>query len=93
MAAVNTEEGFDFAAFAGYVKSALPGYQRPLFVRLLGGEMQTTGTFKHQKVRYRNEAFDPGRCDDPLYYFDGESYQPIDAAVFDAIRKGEIRVG
>jgi acyl-CoA synthetase (AMP-forming)/AMP-acid ligase II len=93
MAAVNTEEDFDLAAFAGFVKSALPGYQRPLFVRLLGGQMQTTGTFKHQKVRYRNEAFDPGQCEDPLYYFDGESYQPIDAAVFGAIVSGVTRVG
>jgi len=93
MAALHVDETFDLAAFAHYVKENLPGYQRPLFVRILGGDMQTTGTFKHQKVRYRNEAFDPSASGDALFYFDGDAYQPIDSAVFEAIGRGDVRVG
>ncbi|MNI53010.1 long-chain-acyl-CoA synthetase [compost metagenome] len=30
--------------------------------------MDTTGTFKYQKTRLKDEAFDPGRSgDDPIY--------------------------
>ncbi len=94
MAAIDAEAGFDLGAFAEHVKANLPGYQRPLFVRLLGGhDMRTTGTFKHQKVDYRNEAFDPSRVADPLYYFDGDAYQPLDQAVYDAIGRGDVQVG
>ena len=94
MAAVDAGEGFDLAAFAAHVKENLPGYQRPLFVRVLGGhDMRTTGTFKHQKVDYRNEAFDPAKVGDPLYWFDGDAYQPLDQAAFDAIERGDVKVG
>jgi len=93
MAALHIDAGFDMSAFAGHVKKNLPGYQRPLFVRLLGGDMQTTGTFKHQKVRYRNEGFDPSAIDDELFWFDGDAYQPLDQAAFDALGRGDLKLG
>ncbi len=93
MAAIHVDEGFDLGAFAEHVKQNLPGYQRPRFVRLLSGDMQTTGTFKHQKVRYRNEGFDPKASSDRIFWFDGDVYQPVDEGVFDAIGRGEIKLG
>lgn len=38
-----TEADVDWAAFAEHVNNNLPSYARPLFVRLLRGEMEKTG--------------------------------------------------
>lgn len=92
MAALHVDEGFDLGNFAEHVKQNLPGYQRPRFVRLLGGDMQTTGTFKHQKVRYRNEGFDPRTTADRIFFFDGDVYQPVDESVYGAIERGELQI-
>jgi acyl-CoA synthetase (AMP-forming)/AMP-acid ligase II len=92
MAAIGVDDGFDLAGFAEFVRAHLPGYQRPRFLRLLRGEMRVTGTFKHQKVDYREEGFDPNRIDDPLYRLDGDRFVPIDAAVFARIESGELEV-
>jgi len=73
---------------AGGWLSFVPGYQRPRFLRLLGGEMRVTGTFKHQKVDYRKEAFDPSAISDPIYQWVGESYVPVDAERFGRIESG-----
>ena len=65
----------------------LPGYQRPYFLRLQK-EMRITGTFKHQKVDYQREGYDPSRVDDPLYLLQGDAYVPLDKAVFESIQSG-----
>jgi citronellyl-CoA synthetase len=45
----------------------MPAYAVPLFLRVKV-KMETTGTFKYQKTRLKNEAFDPGKTgDDPIY--------------------------
>jgi acyl-CoA synthetase (AMP-forming)/AMP-acid ligase II len=93
MAALSVGAEFDLDAFARHVAAHLAKYQRPLFLRLLAGGMQTTGTFKHQKVAYRAEGFDPAKTTDELRYFDGTVYRPIDEAVFAAIERGELKLG
>ena len=93
MAALNIDGDFDLESFAGHVNANLARYQRPLFVRILDGGMQTTGTFKHQKVAYRNEGFDPSKTTDDLFYFDGGAYQPIDSSAFAAIERGDVSPG
>jgi len=93
MAAVKTEEGFDLEAFAAHVNEELASYQRPLFLRLLAGDMNVTGTFKHQKVEYRDQGWDPARVDDPLFVLLEGRYQPLDAGLADRIRQGEVVPG
>ena len=89
MASVNTDDSFDVGAFASFVIENLPGYMRPHFVRVQR-EMRTTGTFKHQKVDYRNEGYDPDQVEDALYFLDGTKYVPIDRALYARIQSGEI---
>jgi acyl-CoA synthetase (AMP-forming)/AMP-acid ligase II len=93
MAAVKVTADFDLETFAAFVMEQLPSYQRPLFIRLLDGEMRVTGTFKHQKVDYRREGFDPSVVRDPLYLLRGGRYLPIDADLFARIERGEVAPG
>jgi acyl-CoA synthetase (AMP-forming)/AMP-acid ligase II len=93
MAAIAVDEGFDLDRFAHYVVDSLPRYQRPLFLRLLGGDMQVTGTFKHRKVDYRHEAFDPARVTDPLYLLKNDRYVPLDRELHAAIESGAVTPG
>jgi acyl-CoA synthetase (AMP-forming)/AMP-acid ligase II len=93
MAALAVSDDFDLDRFAAAVTESLPRYQRPLFLRLLGQEMQVTGTFKHRKVDYRKEGFDPAEVSDPLYLLQDGRYVPLDAPVFAAIESGELTPG
>lgn len=89
MASLNVNGEFDLGAFAQYVNSQLPNFQRPWFIRIQH-DMRITSTFKHQKVDYRDEGYDPAKVKDPLYYLDGEKYVPIDAALYKRLAAGEI---
>ncbi len=51
--------------------------------------MRITGTFKHQKVDYRSEGFDPTKVKDPLYFLDGDTYIPIDDSLYGKIQSGQ----
>ena len=88
MASLNVSDAFDLAAFAEHVRSELPAYMRPYFLRIQH-DMRITGTFKHQKVDYRREGFDPARVGDPLYFLEEDRYVVLDAALHDAIVSGE----
>jgi acyl-CoA synthetase (AMP-forming)/AMP-acid ligase II len=92
MAALDVSEDFDVDAFADFVCMKLPGYQRPRFLRLIRSGMRVTGTFKHQKVDYREEGFDPRKIADPLYILDGDRYVPIDGEFYARIESGEFGV-
>lgn len=60
MAAVTLREGaeFDGAALGRLVRDRLPGYARPLFVRVVG-ELEQTSTFKSRKVQLREQGYRP----------------------------------
>lgn len=89
MASLTVQGELDLDAFARYVCEKLPVYQRPYFLRL-SREMRITGTFKHQKVDYRDEGYDPNKVQDPLFFLDGDRYVPIDQALYEKLAKGEI---
>jgi acyl-CoA synthetase (AMP-forming)/AMP-acid ligase II len=93
MAALRVDASFDLAGFADYVEKNLARYQRPRFLRLLQGEMRVTSTFKHQKVAYREEGFDPGRVTDPLHLWRDGRFEKLDAELFGRIARGEVEVG
>lgn len=44
---------------AAHVRKQLPKYAVPLFLRLVKGELEITGTAKQTKVQLRNEGVDP----------------------------------
>lgn len=93
MASLVVAEDFDFASFYDEVDSQLPGYARPLFVRILP-EIEITGTFKHRKVDATKEGFDPTRVADPLHFLDSKEgrYVPLDEALHARIQSGQIRL-
>jgi len=88
MASLNVSDDFSLDDFTRHVLDNLPVYQRPYFLRIQH-DMRVTGTFKHQKVDYRREAFDPAKVSDPLYFLDGEKYVPLDDALYAAIASGD----
>ena len=71
MAAVAVKPGveLDLKALAKHLTSQLPGYAVPQYVRLLQS-VETTGTFKYQKVQLKKEGIDQAVVSDPLYRFD-----------------------
>ena len=91
MTSVNVNESFSIADFAAFVCDKLPGYMRPYFVRVQR-DMRITGTFKHQKVEYRKEGYDPAKVSDPLYFLDSQEYIPLDAALYEAIQNGDTKL-
>ena len=93
MAAIRVEPGFEVAGLADHVRKELSHFQRPLFLRLIEGEIEVTGTFKHQKVKARNEGFDPAIVPDSLYYLSNDGYLPLNAEAFAGIESGAIRPG
>lgn len=92
MAALVVEPTFDAAPLAGLLKSRLPAYALPLFLRLRP-EMEITGTFKLRKVELVKDGFDPARVADPLYWRNAESgrYEPLDARRYEEIASGAIK--
>ncbi len=93
MAALVVAKGFDFLALRRHVESTLPSYARPVFLRLRQA-LEITETFKHKAQALASEGFDPEQVEDPLYVAQpGESgYVQVDAALYDRIRAGEIRL-
>lgn len=66
--AVRADQALDMNALAEHLVSNLPSYAVPQFVRVLKA-VQTTGTFKYQKVQLKKEGADPAAFSDPLYQF------------------------
>lgn len=88
MAAVVLPDGeaFDGAALAKHVRSQLPAYARPLFVRLVT-ELEHTSTFKSRKVELRDLGFADG--DEAVHVLTkDEGYVPIYDGYTDAIVAG-----
>jgi len=57
-------------------------------------KMETTGTFKYQKTRLKDEAFDPGKTgDDPIYaWLPGtQTYVQVTEQVLADIHAGKYR--
>ncbi|XP_034382971.1 very long-chain acyl-CoA synthetase-like [Cyclopterus lumpus] len=94
MAALKIKENMDFDGKAVYqhVKSYLPSYAQPRFIRIQD-VMVLTGTFKPMKVKLAEEGFDPGVISDPLFYLEeNKSYVPMTQEIFSSIGEGKIRL-
>jgi len=85
-------EEFDRKALADLIRESLPHYAAPKFLRFLK-EFETTGTHKIKKVVLREEGFDPGRIDDPLFVLlpEGTEYESLTKGVYGDIVGGKYR--
>lgn len=92
MAAIlDVDQTIDLDALITGLKSVLPAYARPQFIRLLS-KVDMTGTFKLKKVDLQKEGFDPSKINDSLYYLASNGkYQKLDKAVYEQIINGKLR--
>ncbi len=83
----------DFGRMSEHLKTSLPFYARPVFLRILK-KMETTGTFKLIKGNLSGEGFDPEKIEDPLYFFCDKSggYLPLTQLEFTQICDGTRRL-
>jgi len=88
MASLRVAEAFDLDRLAAHVAATLADYQRPHFIRLQR-DMRITATFKHQKVDYRDEGFDPERVSDALYLLESDRYVALTPELYLRICAGE----
>jgi len=78
-------EGFAVDDFAEHVAENLPGYSRPVFLRLQE-KMELTGSFKYVKTGLKDEGFDPTKVKDPIFLLeDGKRYVPMTPEIYDSI--------
>ncbi|WP_282411978.1 long-chain-acyl-CoA synthetase [Pseudomonas sp. PS02303] len=96
MAAITPAESLatlDFSELLAFAREQMPAYAVPLFLRVKV-KMETTGTFKYQKTRLKDEAFDPGKTgDDPIYaWLPGtQTYVQVTDQILADIRGGKYR--
>jgi fatty-acyl-CoA synthase len=93
MAALVVAESFDLPEFRRVAALALPGYARPVFLRLLN-QLEATGTFKPKKQELLNQGFDPALCGDRLYVDDAREgrYVAIDSALYTRLTSSSLRL-
>ena len=96
MAAITPAESLatlDFSELLSFLQAQMPAYAVPLFLRVKV-KMETTGTFKYQKTRLKDEGFDPGKtADDPIYAWlpGSQTYVQVTAQVLADIYAGKYR--
>eukprot|EP01064_Diplonema_japonicum_P018233 TRINITY_DN26914_c0_g1_i1.p1 TRINITY_DN26914_c0_g1~~TRINITY_DN26914_c0_g1_i1.p1 ORF type:complete len:635 (+),score=212.57 TRINITY_DN26914_c0_g1_i1:39-1943(+) len=95
MVAINQDPNvpIDPRKFATYCRANLPMYSVPMFVRFLA-QMDSTGTFKHMKVQYKKESFDPKKCSDKMWFFDipAGTYSELNENAFERICSGQAKL-
>ena len=93
MAAVVPDAGLDLGAFRAHLADRLPGYARPLFLRIRS-ELDVTTTFKHAKHELVRHAYDPSASADVVYFDDPErgAFVELDPALYHRIQTGGIRL-
>ncbi len=93
MAALVVGKDFDLAVLRSALVAQLPAYARPVFLRVLG-TLEITGTFKLRKQELMQEGYDPARVRDALFIDSAAagSYLPLDAARFEQLRSGALRL-
>ena len=93
MAAVTLQDGvseLDVDAFSTFLRSELPAYAVPLFVRIQP-DIDVTGTFKMVKGDLRKQAYDIRSFDDTVYALlpGSDRYAAFDLAMLEKIEERE----
>jgi fatty-acyl-CoA synthase len=93
MAALVVTEGFDLDALRRHVAACLPGYARPVFLRICA-ELATTTTFKHKKDELVRAGCDPAATTDAIWFNDPQrqAFVPMDSALYARIQAGQVRL-
>uniref|UniRef100_A0A4W6DGV7 long-chain-fatty-acid--CoA ligase n=1 Tax=Lates calcarifer TaxID=8187 RepID=A0A4W6DGV7_LATCA len=92
MAAIAHAGGqFDLNAFLIATQKALPSYARPVFLRLMPS-VDTTGTFKIQKMRLQREGFKLQDSSENIYFLNSRAgcYEAVTDELHNAIMEGKV---
>ncbi|WP_038344849.1 long-chain-acyl-CoA synthetase [Acinetobacter sp. A47] len=97
MAAITLVEGTelndaDLSDMVTVFKKCLPSYAVPVFLRVQE-KVETTGTFKYQKNKLKEESFDPGKTSERLLVLlpGANSYCDVTPEIFDNIQSYQYR--
>jgi len=93
MAAVVLDAEPDLAALRAHLIDRLPGYARPLFLRIRS-KLDVTTTFKHAKHELVRQGYDPAASADVVYFDDPDrrAFVELDQALYERIQRGRIRL-
>ncbi|XP_033840111.1 long-chain fatty acid transport protein 2-like [Periophthalmus magnuspinnatus] len=94
MAALKLRDNMDFDCKATHqhVKSFLPSYARPRFIRIQTS-LDVTGTYKQTKGKLVEEGFDPAIIKEPLFFLDdSKGYIPMTQDIYNSIAEGKLRL-
>ena len=77
---------------AAEFRKCLPAYAVPLFLRVQQ-QAETTGTFKYQKSKLKEQAFNPNATDERLLVLlpNSTAYCDLTAEIFDNIQAYKYR--
>jgi fatty-acyl-CoA synthase len=93
MATLVAGDDLNLPAFRTHLIDRLPGYARPLFLRVRN-TIDVTSTFKHTKADFARQGWDPVAIPDAMYFNDAERgmFVPLDPGLYDRINTGQIRI-
>jgi hypothetical protein len=93
MAAIVADPEFDVAVLQQHVIERLPGYARPVFIRL-AARIDTTATFRPKTVELVREGYNPSHIADPIYFNDQSQrrFVRLDPALYNRLCAGELRI-
>ncbi|MGE8538828.1 MAG: long-chain-acyl-CoA synthetase [Acinetobacter sp.] len=82
----------DLQQMTSTFKQCLPAYAVPVFLRIQQ-QVETTGTFKYQKNRLKEQAFDPSKTDERLLVLlpGATAYSDLTAEIFENIQAYQYR--
>ena len=97
MAAITLVDGeelneADLSAMVNVFKKCLPSYAIPVFLRVQA-KVETTGTFKYQKNKLKEDAFNPAKTSDRLLVLlpGATAYCDVNAEIFNNIQNYQYR--
>lgn len=92
-AIIDPEKKLDLIQLSKGLKSSLPVYARPLFIRLLP-KTPLTATFKLKKKELMEQGYNPSLHKDPMYFMDQKTgeYVSLTQKLYDDIQLGNIRL-
>ena len=82
----------DIKKLGEQLKSDLPSYAQPKFIRLTS-DFEHTGSFKPQKIKLTEEAYNVDIINDKVYFYDTseKAYKELTKEIYNGILSGNVR--
>lgn len=90
MAAMHVADDFDIADFGAWMRTNVPRFQQPRFVRILDEALETTATHKLRKAAYAPLAWREEAGAGCVYMLEGEGFVRMDSALEEKLASGDL---